>query len=80
MDAAAGRLRRHVGQRLALRYTPELRFVYDEGPDAAHRVDELLSEIRAENPPPEADAAAADDDDDGDSPPRDPDSQAGDDR
>jgi ribosome-binding factor A len=52
MDAAAGRLRRHVGRRLALRYTPELRFFYDEGPDAASRVDELLSEIRAENPPP----------------------------
>lgn len=50
ITAAAGRLRRHVGQRLALRYTPELRFVYDEGPDAAWRVDQLLAEINAEQP------------------------------
>ncbi|MBW2524582.1 MAG: 30S ribosome-binding factor RbfA [Deltaproteobacteria bacterium] len=49
IGAAANRLRRHVGQRLALRYTPELRFAYDEGPDAQRRVDELLSEIRAES-------------------------------
>lgn len=48
LEAASGRLRSHVGRTLELRYTPALRFVYDEGPDAAQRVEELLAEIRAE--------------------------------
>jgi ribosome-binding factor A len=41
----AGRLRRELGPILGLRRVPELRFEYDTGPDAARRVDELLSEI-----------------------------------
>ena len=49
LRSAAGRLRAQIGQRLALRYTPELRFLYDDGPDAAARVDELLDEIRRES-------------------------------
>ena len=48
LAAAGGRLRSHVGRTLKLRFTPELRFVYDEGPDAARRVDELLAEIHDE--------------------------------
>lgn len=45
LAAAAGRMRGEVGRALGLRHAPELRFVYDEGPDAARRVDELLAEI-----------------------------------
>jgi ribosome-binding factor A len=45
---AAGMLRREVGQRLSLRFAPELRFFYDEGGDAASRVEELLAEIEAD--------------------------------
>ena len=45
---AAGMLRREVGQRLGLRFAPELRFFYDEGGDNASRVEELLAEIEAD--------------------------------
>src|SRR5690606_6415797 len=44
----APRLRRLLGSELALRRTPELRFHFDTGQDAAARVDELLREIRNE--------------------------------
>lgn len=39
------RLRRSMLEKLELRRIPELRVHYDEGGDAAHRVDELLREI-----------------------------------
>ncbi len=45
---ASGMLRREVAQRLALRYAPELRFVYDDGTDHTTRVEQLLDEIAAE--------------------------------
>jgi ribosome-binding factor A len=48
LTRAAGMLRREVGQRLGLRYAPELRFFYDEGSDNATRVEELLAEIDAD--------------------------------
>lgn len=50
LEAAAGRLRRELGQALGLRYVPELRFHYDQAPDAVNRVEELLREIKAEKP------------------------------
>jgi ribosome-binding factor A len=46
---AAPHLRRALGSRLGLRRVPELRFVYDTGPDRAARVGELLGEIAREN-------------------------------
>ena len=51
MDSASGRLRRHLGQSLRLRFTPQLRFFHDDSVDAARRVDELLAEIAAEQSP-----------------------------
>src|SRR6187549_3423611 len=45
----AGRLRRLIAPRLELRRSPELRFHYDAGHDASRRVEELLSEIKAED-------------------------------
>jgi ribosome-binding factor A len=48
LRAAAGVLRREVGQALSLRYAPELRFLYDEGLDASLRVESLLAEIASE--------------------------------
>jgi ribosome-binding factor A len=45
---AAGMLRREVGQRLSLRFAPELRFFYDDGSDNASRVEQLLAEIEAD--------------------------------
>ncbi len=49
LASASGKLRRDVGQALSLRYSPELKFFYDEGLDAINRVEELLKEIHAED-------------------------------
>jgi ribosome-binding factor A len=45
---ASGLMRREVTVRLSLRTAPELRFVYDAGQDARHRVEALLHEIATE--------------------------------
>jgi ribosome-binding factor A len=45
LNAAAGILRKRVGQNVGLRRAPELKFYYDEGQDASTRVEELLAEI-----------------------------------
>jgi ribosome-binding factor A len=52
LDAAKGLLRKRVGQAVGLRRAPELRFHYDEGQDAAHRIDELLHEIERDRSKP----------------------------
>jgi ribosome-binding factor A len=43
---AAGFIRREVGKRLRLRYTPELTFQYDVGIEATDRVARLLEETQ----------------------------------
>lgn len=48
LESASGRLRRDVTQALALRFSPKLRFFFDEGQDARSRVEELLIEIERE--------------------------------
>jgi len=48
LSAAAPRLRREVSRALGLRYAPDLRFFYDEAPDAQNRIEELLQEIKRE--------------------------------
>jgi ribosome-binding factor A len=48
--AANGFLRKRVGKNVGLRHAPELRFQYDEGQDASARIDEVLNEIKRENP------------------------------
>ncbi len=50
-EAASGRLRKDVSRAVALRRSPELRFLYDSGQDSAHRVEEILREIRTESEP-----------------------------
>jgi ribosome-binding factor A len=57
LKQAAGFMRRGLGQKLRLRHTPELSFVYDEGLEAHDRIARLLAEVHA------ADAAAAPRDD-----------------
>jgi ribosome-binding factor A len=49
LDRASPHLRRALGSRLGLRRVPELRFVYDTGPDRTARVGELLNEIARES-------------------------------
>jgi ribosome-binding factor A len=48
LSRASGLLRREVTKRLGLRYAPELVFVYDDGQDAASRIEQLLAEVEAE--------------------------------
>jgi ribosome-binding factor A len=48
LEHARGRIRKLLGPCLDLRRVPELRFVFDDGPDARNRVDELLHEITRE--------------------------------
>lgn len=49
-------IRSQLGLRLGLRVVPELSFTYDDSPERAQRLTELLAQIKAEN----AAAAAAD--------------------
>ena len=44
--SATGKLRKAMASGLKLRFTPDLRFFYDEAPDALTRVEELLHEIK----------------------------------
>ncbi|MEJ7735094.1 MAG: 30S ribosome-binding factor RbfA [Polyangiaceae bacterium] len=48
LGAAGPRLRRNVAQAVGLRYAPNLRFFWDESPEAVNRIEELLREIHAE--------------------------------
>jgi len=48
LDKASGRIRRDVTRAVGLRVAPDFRFLYDDGIDAAQRVEELLHEIKAE--------------------------------
>lgn len=48
LEAASGRLRRELSRAVSLRYAPNLKFFYDEGLEAANRVEELLREIERE--------------------------------
>jgi ribosome-binding factor A len=48
LAAASTRLRRSIAQALKLRYAPNLRFFYDEAPDAMNRIEELLREIKSD--------------------------------
>lgn len=45
LRSASGHLRRLVGQRIRMKYTPELIFVHDKSAENAFRVEEVLNEI-----------------------------------
>ncbi|MCU1246174.1 MAG: Ribosome-binding factor, partial [Acidobacteria bacterium] len=44
-----GKIRHHLGQRIRLRYTPELDFKFDETTLRASRIESLLYEIKAKD-------------------------------
>lgn len=46
-EGAAGHFRRLIGTELGLRFTPEVKFYYDESLDEAQRVEELLASVRS---------------------------------
>ena len=49
---AAGFVKREIGRRLRVRFTPEIDFRYDRGLDAADRVARVLAEEEARESPP----------------------------
>ena len=56
LDRAASFMRRQIGQRLRLRRSPELEFIFDESIGHQDRIEQLLQELKAE-PAPDADAS-----------------------
>jgi len=51
LRAAATFLQREVSRNLRLRYTPHLRFVYDESVERGDRIERLLKEAKAKDAP-----------------------------
>lgn len=51
LRAAAGFLQREVAHRLKLRYTPHLRFAYDQSVEEGDKIERLLRELKAKDPP-----------------------------
>lgn len=49
LKAAAGYLQREVSRAVKLRYTPHLRFVFDESVGRGDRIDRLLREAKAQD-------------------------------
>jgi ribosome-binding factor A len=49
LSAAAGYLQREVARAVKLRYTPHLRFVFDESVGRGDRIDRLLREAKAKD-------------------------------
>ncbi|MEO7328440.1 MAG: 30S ribosome-binding factor RbfA [Minicystis sp.] len=48
LESATGKLRKDLAAALDLRYAPNLRFYYDEGQDAALRIEQLIQEVKRE--------------------------------
>ncbi len=48
LERAAGMLRREAGNRLGLKFAPDLRFYYDAGQERVDRIEILLDEVRRE--------------------------------
>ena len=49
LDSAKGFIRREIGKRIRLRFTPELSFVVDKSLDYSAHIQELLLKIEAED-------------------------------
>ncbi len=56
LQNARGRVRHALGQRIRLRFTPDLEFKYDETPIRAGRIEDLLQQVM---PKKESEAGAA---------------------
>jgi len=46
---ANGYIRREIGQRIGLRYTPELTFVLDKSVDYSFEIDQLIKDFYEDN-------------------------------
>jgi ribosome-binding factor A len=52
---AAGFIRREIGQRVRIRYTPELHFVLDDSIEHGIRISQLIADTMAKSPAPAVD-------------------------
>ncbi|MCA9398709.1 MAG: 30S ribosome-binding factor RbfA [Candidatus Omnitrophica bacterium] len=48
LQSARGAIRRKVGQKIKMRFTPEFSFFYDDSMDIANRIEDTLKEINDE--------------------------------
>ena len=48
LDSARGFIRRLVGQRVRMRYTPEIRFIFDQSVEYGMHIEETLERIKSE--------------------------------
>ncbi len=46
LDSCRGRIRKLVGERVVMRYTPQINFIYDKALHYADRIDKALEEIK----------------------------------
>jgi ribosome-binding factor A len=51
LNSKKGVVRHEIAQRLIMRQHPEIRFIYDETPARAARIEELLKQARETRPP-----------------------------
>jgi len=47
--SASGFIRKEIGERMRLRYTPEIKFFFDESLDIQLRIENILREIKGTN-------------------------------
>ncbi len=57
LNSATGEIKREIGRRLRLRYTPDLRFLVDDSMAYGAHIETVLKEIQAEQPAEDAEAA-----------------------
>lgn len=50
LESAKGFLKRAIGERLGLRYVPEIVFEYDDTLEKGHRMEVLLERLKTETP------------------------------
>lgn len=55
LNSASGLIRSEFGQRVSLKFTPEISFHFDSSVQRAARIEELLNQIASEPPPPTED-------------------------
>ena len=51
LNAKRGAVRHEIAQRMVMRQHPEVKFIYDETPARAARIEELLKQARESRPP-----------------------------
>ncbi len=48
LESASGYVRRELGKRLRMKYTPGVRFYFDESVEQGERIDKIITRLKAE--------------------------------